>query len=190
MLCSVVTTLLSTVYTASFCLYLPTLVITHISDRVCFHECEVIAHGASSLYFPDGCWWWPPFHVPIDCFCIVFGKKMSLLVFCSFFNWVILFFLFLSLLILYKSLHPFPELLVEIKIADFVCGYVHVCNVVWVCTYTCASACRGQRLTSMSFLIAFHLLLLFNFSCCVCACVHACLCVCSCMHVCMWPYIP
>lgn len=126
------------------------------------------------------------FMCPLTVFVLSLGKKMSILVFCSCFNWVILFFLFLSLLILYKSctlalsLHPFPELLIEIKMLTLCVTmfiYVMLCGYALTRAQVPVKAWSWRQCLSWLFSI---FLLLFNFSCCVC--VHACMHVCVCVH--------
>lgn len=97
-----------------------------------------------------------------------------------------MFFLFLGLLILYKSctlslsLHPFPELLIKIKITDFACDYVHVCTCcVGMHLHVCKCLSRPE-VDSNIFLdcvASFCYYLTFPV-----VCVHVCMHVCVSMH--------
>ena len=57
------------------------------SDR-----CEVVPHSSFDLLFSNNQWCWVFFHMPV-CRLYIFFGKMSIQVFCAFFNWVVGFFL-------------------------------------------------------------------------------------------------
>ena len=71
-----------------FTTFLPTFFICFLIDNSQYDLCEVISHCGFDLYFPDDEWYWISCHVPVGHPYVFFGK-MSIQVFCQFFNWVV-----------------------------------------------------------------------------------------------------
>ena len=70
--------------------------IWRLFEDIHFDRCEVITHYGFDLHFSNNYIFWAPFHVPVSCLYVFFGK-ISIQVFCPFFDWVVcLFVLILS----------------------------------------------------------------------------------------------
>ena len=81
-----------TVYKGSlFCTSSLTFVICGLFDDSHSDRSGVISHCGFDLCFSDVEWCWASFHVPVGHLRFLFGK-MSIQVFCPFFNWGVCFF--------------------------------------------------------------------------------------------------
>ena len=65
----------------------PTCVICSLFDESHSDRCEVISHCGFNLHFSNDSWCWASFHVLVGHLHVLF-EKMSIHVFCPFFNWV------------------------------------------------------------------------------------------------------
>ena len=79
----------------------PRLIICVLYDDRHSDRCKVISHYGFYLNFANDWQYWTSFQVPGSHLHFHFGK-MSILFFCLFFNWIVYFFLLISISYLYK----------------------------------------------------------------------------------------